>query len=67
MYLATLFDLTLTNQCRLLITFANNLDPDKTRQNLSGSKLFGVQRIFFEKVDFEKKSADDKETRIITQ
>ena len=56
MYLTTLFDLTLSNQCRLLVNFANNLGPDKTRQNLIRSKLFGTQRFFFEKVDFEKKN-----------
>ena len=37
--------------CRLLINFANNLDPD----------------IFFEKVDFEKESADDKKACKNTQ
>ena len=40
---------------RLLITFANSLDPDQAR---AGSKLFDTLVVFlnecFEKVDFEK-------------
>ena len=49
--------------CRLLITFANSLDPDQDQQNVSPdlepSCLCHTH--FFEKVNFEKQSADDKE------
>ena len=42
-------------QCRLLITFANSLDPDQARQNV-GPDLdpnFDTLKVFFKKVDFE--------------
>ena len=52
--------------CRVLITFANSLDPDQSRQNVgpdrSGSQPFGnllVSLNDFLKIDFEKKLADD--------
>ena len=58
---------SLSTEGHLLITFANNLDPDQARQNVgarSGSKLFDSPMVFlkefFEKNDFEKKSAADK-------
>ena len=42
----------------LLITFANSLDPYQNRQNVFDTlKVFLKE--FLEKVDFEKKSADD--------
>ena len=48
-------------------TFANSLDPDQARQNVGPDldpKLFDTLMVFlkefFKKVDFEKKSADDK-------
>ena len=39
--------------CRLLITFANILDPDQDRQNGSGSKPFDNLMLFLK--DFFKK------------
>ena len=49
--------------CRLLITFANSLDPDQDQQNvgpdLDPSCLCRTH--FLEKVNFEKQSAGDKE------
>ena len=50
--------------CRLLITYANSLDPDQDRQN--GSKPFDTLIVFlndlFQKVNFEKKTADDNKS-----
>ena len=50
--------------------FPNSLEPDQARQNVgpkSGPKLFDTLMVFlkgiFEKVDFEKKSADDKKSQ----
>ena len=55
-----------------MITFANSFDPDKARQNFGpdlGPNLFYTLMVFlkvvFEKVDFEKKSADDKKHFIV--
>ena len=52
--------------CRLLITFANSLDPDQDKQNVDPDldpnclcRTLFLKK--FEKVNFEKKSADDKE------
>ena len=49
------------NFCRLLITFANSLDPDKDRQNNGPDldpkrfdTLIVFLKEFFEKVNFEK-------------
>ena len=53
--------------CRMLITFASSLDPKRRL----GFKLFDTlivfMKEFFEKVDFEKKSADDEKTCKIAQ
>ena len=50
-------------KCRLLITFANSLDPDQVRQNVGpdldpncSDTLMVFQKEYFEKVDFEKKN-----------
>ena len=57
--------------CRLVITFANSLDPDQAPS--SGSKLFDTLKVFlkvffFEKVNLKKKkSTDDKKACKITQ
>ena len=51
--------------CCLLITFANSLDPDQDRLNVgpdlvpNGLTLIMVLKEFFEKVNFQKKSADN--------
>ena len=61
------------SKCRLLITFANNLEPDQTRRNVRPDldpdceTLIVFLKDFFEKVDFEKKSADDKKAGKISQ
>ena len=50
--------------CRLLITFANSLDPDQVLQNV-GPDLDPnclCHTHFLKKINFEKKLADDKET-----
>ena len=49
--------------CRLLITFANSLDPDQDQQNVGPDLDLSClcRTHFFEKVNFEKQSADDKE------
>ena len=48
--------------CYLLITFANSLDPDQYRQNVGPDLDTGclkcVPERVFEKVKFDKKSAD---------
>ena len=49
-----------TRQCRLLITYANSLDPDQARRNVGPDlgpnclTLMVLPKEFFEKVDFEK-------------
>ena len=54
----------ITDFCHLLIYFANSLDPDQDRPNGSGSKPFDtlieLLKEFFEKVNFEKNSADNR-------
>ena len=49
-----------------LIVFANSLGPDQARQNVGPdlvSKCLTMKflKFFLEKLDFEKKSTDDKE------
>ena len=56
-------------QCRLLITFANRLDPDQARQYVGLIRIQSVWHSdgipeFFEKVDFEKKTQTTKSMRI---
>ena len=51
--------------CRLLITYANSFNPNQAQLlGLIGSKLFDtlivLLNVFFEKVNFEKKSAKKK-------
>ena len=48
--------------CRLLITFANSLEPDQARQNigLDLDQNCLTLKLFFEYGDFEKKTTDDK-------
>ena len=53
--------------CRLLITFANSLNPDKARQNgRSESKLFDTLMVFLKdflkKVNYKKKKKKKKST-----
>ena len=57
------------NFCGLRITVANSLDPDHDRQNVapdldpnSLTLLLCSREIFFEKVNIEKKSADDNKS-----
>ena len=49
-------------QCRLLITLANSLDPDKARR--SGSKLFDIPMVFlkdfFQNVNLKKNQQTTK-------
>ena len=59
--------LLLDYKCRLLITFANSLDPDQARQNVGPDldpKLFDTLMVFpkefFKKVDFEKNQQTTK-------
>ena len=56
--------------CRLLITFANSLDPDQAWQNI-GSDLdpnwWYSWKIFLKKLILYKKSTDDKKVCKITQ
>ena len=55
----------------LLITFANRLDPDQDQQNFVLYNPFDILIVslkeFFEKVHFEKKSADHKKACKIIQ
>ena len=60
--------------CRLLITFANSLDPDQAQQNVGPDldpNCFDTLMVFLkgfcEKVNFKTKSTDDKESCKITQ
>ena len=60
--------------CRLLITFANSLDPDQDRQNVGPDldpKPFDNQimflKEFFEEVNFKKRSADNNKNEKNTQ
>ena len=53
--------------CRLQISFVNNLDPNQDRLNISPDlnlfdTLIVLLKEFFEKVHFEKKSADDNKS-----
>ena len=55
-------------------SFANSLDPDKVPQNVGLdldpnclTPLIAFLKGFFKKVDFEKKSADDKKACKIIQ
>ena len=63
--LMTLFGLKIS-KCRLLITFANSLDPDLALQNVQPDldpiclTLIVFLKEFFEKVDFEKISRQQK-------
>ena len=63
----------LPTECRLLITFANSLNPDQAQQNVGpwGSNLFDTQMVllkeFFEKADFEKNQQTTKKTWKISQ
>ena len=60
--------------CRLLITFANILDPDQARQNVGPDldpncltlRCYSW-KMFLKKVNFKKKSADDIKACKITQ
>ena len=52
--------------CPLMIVFANRLDPDQDPQNFCPDQdpnpfdtLIVFLKLFFEKVNFEKKPADD--------
>ena len=57
--------LTSSDFCHLLITFANSLDPDLVQQNVGSDlnpnslTLIVFLKELFEKVNFEKKSAED--------
>ena len=60
--------------CRLLITFANSLDPDQDRQNVGpdeAPKLFDtlivLLGLLFENGNFGKKSTDNNKSMKITQ
>ena len=58
------------NFCRLLITFANILDPDQAQQwAWSGSKMFDILMVFlkdfFEKKKKKKSTEDRKACKII--
>ena len=54
------------NCCLLLIALANSVDPDQARQNVGPDldsnclTLMVFRKEFFEKDDFEKNSADHK-------
>ena len=55
------------DHCRLLITFANSLDPDQVRQKVSPDLdpkplgfLIAFLKELFEKNNFDKKSTDNK-------
>ena len=65
------YSLASGNLCRLLLTFANSLDPDHNRPNVSHDLdqncLTHTLDKIFEYVDFEKKSADDDKSMKITQ
>ena len=58
---------------RLLITSANSSDPDQAQQNVGPDldpkclTLMVSLKEFFEKVDFDKKSPDNKKARKIAQ
>ena len=57
------------NFCRLLITFANSLDPDQARQNVGPDldpnclTLMVFLKDFFEKKSKKKKNLDDKKKK----
>ena len=42
LYILEIFNLTHCYWCRLLITFANSLDPDQARQNAKPDKTSGL-------------------------
>ena len=51
--------------CRLLLTFANSLDPDQDQLDIGPDldpNWLTSERILFEKANFEKKSADDNKS-----
>ena len=57
--------------CRLLIAFANNLDPDQARQNVGpdldpNSLILCISERFFQKVGFEKKITRRQKTCKVT-
>ena len=57
------------SNCRLLITFANSLDPDQVRQNVRpdlDTLVAFLKDLLFKNVDFEKNTntADDKIMKI---